>query len=478
MRFQIPFLQESILSGKINSKHVRLSTFFFEQKARPSVLLKKLKSFFTKGVLPMRILHNRFAALLAVMCPVMFAAAMAASSNLKKIEMTTSSQPAKDLTLQAVQALESFDFGKAGALAKEAVKADSNFAFGHMLVAVTAPTAQRTPHIEKFKMLSAKASAGEQQYLEAMVFVLDNKAEQALPIFEKLHKDFPGDRRVCMMLGQLHMNGGKYEAALKYFEAANQLDGGTPRAYSFIGNCRLLQDDYAKARESYQAALAKVGPDASPFQPFFGLSFSYLYEGKPELALKNEEEFLARYVRNGSAQNFPPVWIYNNMARIQLEFGNTAEALKLYEKGYETVPGSSLDSTQKIVWHGRLFHGKARTLAKMGKHQEAWQIAEQIKHMIENGGKEAEQYWDSYHYVAGYVKLESGDYAAAAEHLEQADQNDPFHKMLLARANLKLGKKDYALEIYREIAKNTNSNMERALAYPEAKKMVAQLTAN
>ena len=62
--------------------------------------------------------------------------------------------------------------------------------------------------------------------------------------------------------------------------------------------------------------------------------------------------------------------------------------------------------------------------------------------------------------------------------MEQADQNDPFHKLLLARANLKLGNKDYALEIYRDIAKNSTSNMERALAYPEAKKMIAQLTAN
>ncbi len=411
----------------------------------------------------------------------LFGLAQAGSNNLKKIAMTTASQQAKDLTLQAVQAIESFDFAKAGQLAREVVKADSNFAFGHMLMAVTVPPPQRPAHIEKFKALGKNASAGEQSYLEAMTLVLDNKGEQAVPIFEKLHKEYPDERRVCMMLGQLNMNTGKYEAALPYFEAANKLDNSTPRAYTFIGNCHLLKEDYTKAREHYQTAISKVGPDASPFGPFFGTTFSYLYEGKPEPALKNEEEFLARYLRNGSAtgpNGFPPVWIYNNMARIQLEFGNTAEAMKLYEKGYETVPSSSIDSTQKLVWHGRLFHGKARTLARMGKHEEAWKMAEQIKQMIENGGKEGEEYWPAYYYVAGYIKLESGDFKTAAELLEQADQDDPFHKMLLARANLKLGKKDYALEIYQDIAKNSISNMERALAFPEAKKMVAQLTAN
>lgn len=409
-------------------------------------------------------------------------AAFAGSKDLKKIAMTTKSQQALDFLAQATTALESFDPQKAGQLAQEAVKADSNFAFGYMLVAATTQQQQRRAALtEKFVAKSTSASAGEQKYLEGMALVFNNKAADASPIFETLHKEYPDERRVCMMLGQINLNTGKYEAAVPYFEAALKLDNSTARAYALLGNCHLLRENYAKARENFQAALSKVGPDASPFQPFFGITFSYLYEGKPEPALKNEEEFLARYLRNGSTtgpNGFPAVWIYNNMARINLEFGNTTEALRLYEKGYETVPGSAIDSTDKLVWYGRLFHGKARTLARMGKYDEAWKMAEQIKQMIENGGKEGEEYWDSYHYVAGYVKLESGDYAAAAEHLEQANQNDPFHKLLLARANLKLGKKDYALEIYREIAKFSTSNMERALAYPEAKKMVAQLTAN
>jgi hypothetical protein len=67
--------------------------------------------------------------------------------------------------------------------------------------------------------------------------------------------------------------------------------------------------------------------------------------------------------------------------------------MKAYEKGYESVPGSTLPEDQKQVWLGRLSHGKARTLAKMGRHEQAWAEAEKVKTMIESGGEPGKQYW-------------------------------------------------------------------------------------
>ena len=64
--------------------------------------------------------------------------------------------------------------------------------------------------------------------------------------------------------------------------------------------------------------------------------------------------------------------------------------MQAYEKGYESVPGSSLPEDQKQVWLGRLQHGRCRTLAKMGKHEEAWSEAQKIKKMIDDGGEAGE----------------------------------------------------------------------------------------
>ena len=72
--------------------------------------------------------------------------------------------------------------------------------------------------------------------------------------------------------------------------------------------------------------------------------------------------------------------------------------------------------------------------------------------------------------------MEAGDTAAAIEHLKKSDvDDDPFHKLLLARAYEKAGNKEDAKKLYTEIVNFPQSNMERALAYPEAKKRLSTL---
>src|SRR5206468_8264754 len=105
--------------------------------------------------------------------------------------------------------------------------------------------------------------------------------------------------------------------------------------------------------------------------------------------------------------------------RIQLENGHPEEALKAYEKGYESVPGSGLDETEKKIWFGRLHHGRGRTLARLGRRQEAWQEAAAIRKMIDEGGERGKEFEPSYHYLTGYLKLEAGDAQAAVEELKQ-----------------------------------------------------------
>ena len=125
---------------------------------------------------------------------------------------------------------------------------------------------------------------------------------------------------------------------------------------------------------------------------------------------------------------------------------------------------------QKKIWLGRLHHGKARTLAKMGKRDEAWKEAEVIKKMIDEGGKDGEPFVPAYHYLAGYIKLEAGDFALAIEHLKQSDLTDPFRKLLLARAYEKSGDAANAQKLYKEITEFNQLTFERALSYPEARK--------
>jgi tetratricopeptide (TPR) repeat protein len=95
--------------------------------------------------------------------------------------------------------------------------------------------------------------------------------------------------------------------------------------------------------------------------------------------------------------------------------------------------------------------------------------------MIIEGGEEGRQYWPAYHYVAGYAKLEAGDYAAALEHLLQADPKNPFDTLLLGRAYEKLGRTQEAKKAYQKVLDSQWAGIERPLAFPEAKRKVSAL---
>ncbi len=403
------------------------------------------------------------------------AAAAAVAGDAKTITFTTKSEEAAREAREAVRRIETFQQApQIQEAAKKAIAADPDFAWGHyLLAAATFPPPQAKPEHDKALELAAKASPAEQKYLAAMKLNREQKGKEALEAFKQLRVEYPDERLVHMMIGQLSLNQGLYEDAQKAFEKAIALDGSTPRAYAFIGNAYMLQGDYAKARAQYDAALAKRAPGTAPGGVFYPRSLSYLYEGNVDQALAGLKGFLAEYKQNKLDANFPEVFIWNSIARINLENGRLDEAMKAYEQGFKSVPGSTLEENEKTVWLGRLHHGTGRTLARMGKHAEAWKECETLKKMIDDGGEEGKQYVPAYHYMAGYLKLEAGDAPAALEHLKQANLDDPFHKLLLARAYEKTGDKAGAKKAYEEIVAFKVNNLERALAYPEAKKKLA-----
>lgn len=390
----------------------------------------------------------------------------------KKIEFTTSSKEAKDSVAQIVYRIETFQFGPdLNALAKKAIEADPNFAFGYYLVGTTSATPEDVKkYSEKAVEVAKTASEGERRYIEAVLLTRAQKLDQALPIFQELAKQYPDDRMVQMLIGQVCTGMNKLAEAKAAFERAIQLDGSTPRVYTFLGNIELLKGDYGKAREDFNKALAKQVKGSAPFGPNYGLAYAYIYEGNIKYALKTLEAYQEDYEHSSQQQAFPAVFIWNSIARLHLEYGKPDDAIKAYQKGYATVPSSNLDELQKKIWLGRLHHGMGRSLSKMGKRDDAWKEAELIKKMIEEGGKDGEQFWPSYHYIAGYLKLEAGEYAEAIDHLKKSDLTDPFHKLLLARAYEKSGDQANAQKLYREITEFNQLTIERAIAYPEAKK--------
>jgi tetratricopeptide (TPR) repeat protein len=109
----------------------------------------------------------------------------------------------------------------------------------------------------------------------------------------------------------------------------------------------------------------------------------------------------------------------------------------------------------------------------MGRHEEAWAEAQKVKKMIDDAGEAGRQYLPAWHYLAGYLELEAGDYRTAVDELKQANGQDPFHLLLLARAYEKAGEREEARKTYKGVVESGQNGLERALAYPEAKRKLA-----
>ena len=224
----------------------------------------------------------------------------------------------------------------------------------YYLSAVTPPP-ENEKHLEKAVALSKKASDGERRFIDAMVVARANQGadfQKAIPALEQLAADYPGERLVQVILGQIYQGNNEPEKARAAFRRADEIGPPSPRVRAFLANEDLVGGDYEKARRTFLDVEKSLPKGSAPFAVRYGLAFSYLYEGQVDPAISALHTYLAEYRDSGAAQGFPEVFIWNSIARINLENGRLDAAMKAYEKGYESVPGSSLPEDQKQVWLG------------------------------------------------------------------------------------------------------------------------------
>jgi tetratricopeptide (TPR) repeat protein len=395
----------------------------------------------------------------------------------KRFEWTTKSAAAKQQLLEVQQRIENFQFGSETVeAARRIVVADPQFAMGEYYVSAVAPAPENQAHLDKAVLLSQMASDGERRFIEAMVRVRANQGQgfrDGIAPLEQLAADYPDERLVHVILGQLYQGANEQEKARAAFRRADEIGPDSPRVRAFLANEDLLDGRYDRARQTFVDVEKALPKGAAPFAIRYGLAFSHLYEGRVDEAIASLEKYVGEYRDSGAAQGFPEVFIWNSIARINLESGRLEAAMKAYEKGYESVPGSSLPDDQKQLWLGRLRHGRCRVLARSGRHDEAWTEARAVRKMIDDAGEAGKQYLPAWHYLAGYLELEKGDAARAIEELKQGNAEDPFQQLLLARAYEKAGRAEDARRTLKAVVDSRQNGLERALAYPEARRKLA-----
>jgi tetratricopeptide (TPR) repeat protein len=266
------------------------------------------------------------------------------------------------------------------------------------------------------------------------------------------------------------LNGeGKQDEALALYRQALEMSPNLYEAHLESGIALDLKGNYAEARQHLTKAVELAPPETKP-QALRALAFSYAFEGNASEAAKFEQQvFDARTLAHdfvGAAETA------NELARIYLESGDTTNAYKWYQSGYETAQRKpDLSDADKNLWLFRWENAQARIAARAGKPAEAVQHVAAAKNALENAHNPDQARF--FPYLAGYVAFYVGDYKNAIANLQQADQRDPLNLALIGESYEKSGDRLQALDYYRKVLASNAHNPTNAFARPLAKKKLA-----
>lgn len=276
-----------------------------------------------------------------------------------------------------------------------------------------------------------------------------------------------GDVPPAIKQAQQLNSEGKQDEALAALGPVLAADPNSFEANLTEGIVLDLKGDYDKARK-YLLQAVEFAPPERRIQALRTTAVSYAFTcDLPQVA---RYEQLAYDTQVQSQKFTDAAGTANELARILLECGSASDAAKWYKTGYETaLRKTDLSEADRDLWQFRKESAEARIAARKGDNMHAEKDVAEAKAILDKGKLPPNQAV-FYPYLTGYVAFYAGNYKAAIDDLQKADQKDPFILALLAQAYAKSGNKDEAMKLYRQVLTINSHNPTNAFARPLAKK--------
>jgi tetratricopeptide (TPR) repeat protein len=259
---------------------------------------------------------------------------------------------------------------------------------------------------------------------------------------------------------------GKQAEAVQLYERALSRDPDLFDAHLAIGIALDLQGRYADARPHLARAIT-LAPPETKLTALNAMAVSYAFERKSDRGAEYYRQAYDLEVTERPAQAAEEA---NALGRLYLESGDTKQARRWYQTGYETArrqrdePASQLD-----LWQFRWLHAQARIAAREGRTREARTRLAETQAFVAQRASLSDQA-QAIAYLTGYVELYAGDPHAALAALAGADQQDPFVLMLEGLAAEKLKDASRAHGYWRAVLALNGHSLQNAFARPEARK--------
>jgi tetratricopeptide (TPR) repeat protein len=225
-----------------------------------------------------------------------------------------------------------------------------------------------------------------------------------------------------------------------------------------------------QARTYFGAAIRSSHSPGEKAQAQRAMAISYGFAGDCRGVQKYDGEAFDFYL--GASAFSDAGETPNELARLCLDLGEINKASDWYQRGHETaLQQENLGRARVDLWDFRWAHSRARIAARRGNLREAARFVSAAKAILAKGTNPDQEIY--FPYLQGYVAFYTGDYAGALKALQDAQQTDPFIRLLMARSHEKLGDSANAALHYRAAAASTAHSVPAALARPAAIRKLA-----
>ncbi len=270
--------------------------------------------------------------------------------------------------------------------------------------------------------------------------------------------------------GQQLIREGKIDDAIALYRKTLELSPDLPAANNAMGVALDLKGQGTDARKYFAKAIEVAATAQARAGATRAMAMSYAFEGNCKKAGELEQKVIDYYAQQ--QDYFQQGEVADEAGRVCIDAGDLDAAAKWYQTGHDLgMREPDIKPDRKDLWDFRLEHALARIAVRRGNKAEADKHLAAAKAILDRGTNPGQAQFLPY--LAGYVGFYGGDYKAALDQLQKANQNDPFIQCLMAQAYEKLGEKDKAMELYRKAASTTNHNPPAAYAQPFAKKKLS-----
>jgi len=327
----------------------------------------------------------------------------------------------------------------------------------------------------------AEARYRLKQYDAAMTDLVQYRQQ---PSYSKSPNNAMGD----YLQGYVAFNLNKYSSALGCFEsyvarAASKKDKSMyADALNRIGDCQFNARKFAEAKDSYQKVidLGKTGVDYATFQSGYVQGLMHQYAGKVNT--------LEQLVKNFPKSDYADDALYE-IARAELQQENSLQAINAYTRLVTNYPTCSYARTaslergmiyRNIGMYNEAVEAFRQTIQTYPGTEQAYSALDGMEQVFveQNKVNEYIQFTkglsnlhmsvstkeDSLTYAAGEMQYMLGNYAAAAQAMEQylqqycpGGRNCTMATSNAADCYYQLGNKDKALNLYLALAEQDNN---------------------